>query len=61
MTVEIKEAFIDFIPLGVKTAEIITAEITNKLEQDGLNLEDCRGQSYDNRATMAGVHSDVQK
>jgi hypothetical protein len=29
--VEIKEAFIDFIPLDVKTAEIITAEITNKL------------------------------
>jgi hypothetical protein len=60
-SVEIKEAFIDFIPLDVKTAEIITAEITKKLERDGLNLEDCRGQSYDNQATMAGVHSGVQK
>jgi hypothetical protein len=44
-SVEIKEAFTDFIPLGVKTAEIIAAEITNKLERDGLNLEDCRRQS----------------
>jgi hypothetical protein len=51
-TVEIKEAFIDFIPLDVKTAEIITAEITKKLERDGLYLEDCRGQSYENRATF---------
>jgi hypothetical protein len=31
MTLEIKEAFIDFIPFDVKTAEIITAEI-KKLE-----------------------------
>jgi hypothetical protein len=41
-SVEIREAFIDFIPLDVKTAEIITAEITKELERDGLNLEDCR-------------------
>jgi hypothetical protein len=60
-SVEIMEAFTDFTPLDVKTAKIITAEITNKLEQDGLNLEDCRGQFYDNKAIMAGVHSGVQK
>jgi hypothetical protein len=53
--VEIKEAFIDFIPLDVKTAEIITAQITKKLERGGLNLEECMGQSYDNQSTMAGV------
>jgi hypothetical protein len=60
-SVEIKEVFIDYIPLDVKAAEIITAEIIKKLERDGLNLEDCRGQSYDNQAEMAGVHSGVQK
>jgi hypothetical protein len=59
--VEIKEAFIDFIPLDVKTAEIITAEITKELERDGLNLEDCRGRSCDNQATMTGVHFGIQK
>jgi hypothetical protein len=60
-SVEIKKAFIDFIPLDVKTAEIITAEIINKLGRDGLNLEDCRGQSYDSQATMPGAYSGVQK
>jgi hypothetical protein len=59
-SVEIKEAFIDFIPLDVKTAEIITAEITKRLERGGLNHEDCRGQSYDNQAIMAGVRFGVQ-
>jgi hypothetical protein len=59
-SVEIKDALIDFFPLDVKIAEKIIAEITKKLERDGLNLEDCRGQSYDNQATMAGVHSGIQ-
>jgi hypothetical protein len=54
-------AFIDFFPLDAKTGEIITMEITNKLEQDGLNLEYCRGQSYGNHTAMGGVHSGVQK
>jgi hypothetical protein len=60
-SVEIKEAFIDFIPLDAKISEIITAEITKKLERDGLNLEDCRGQSCDNQATTASVHFAVKK
>jgi hypothetical protein len=33
-SVEIKEASIDFIPLDVKAAEIITAQIIKKLERD---------------------------
>jgi hypothetical protein len=39
------KAFTDFISFDVNTAEIITAETTNKLERDGLYLEDCRGQA----------------
>jgi hypothetical protein len=39
----------------------MTAEITNKLQQGGLNLEDYRCQPYDNQGTMVGVHSGVQK
>jgi hypothetical protein len=46
-SVEIKKAFIDFIPLDVKIAEITRVEMTNKLRRDGPNLEHCRGQSYD--------------
>jgi hypothetical protein len=59
-SVEVKDAFINVIPLDVKTAEIITMETANKLGGDGLNLEHGRGQSYDNHATMVGVHSDVE-
>jgi hypothetical protein len=35
--------------------------MTRTLEQDGTNHENCRGQSYDNQATIAGVHSGVKK
>jgi hypothetical protein len=59
-SVEIKDAFVDFFPLDMKIAEIITAETAKKLERDGLNLEDCRGQPHDNQATMAAVYSGVQ-
>lgn len=60
-SVNIKESFIDFVPLDHKTAGEISKKIIGKLEKDGLNLHNCRGQSYDNQATMAGVHSGVQK
>jgi hypothetical protein len=55
--VEIKELVIDSTSINVKTAEVITIEITKTLEQDGLHLEYCRRQLYDNHATMSGVHS----
>ena len=60
-TVEIKESFVDFYPLDGKTAEVVTEQILEKLKSDGLNLEDCRGQRYDNAATMAGIHTGVAK
>jgi hypothetical protein len=41
--VEIKETFISFISLYVEIAEIITAEIRNKVGRGGLNLEACTG------------------
>ena len=33
----------------------------NKLNQDELPIEDSRGQGYDNAATMAGIHTGVQR
>ena len=49
------ESFIDFIPFQRKTAKYITQTILKKLNDDGLPIEDCRGQGYDNAATMAGI------
>lgn len=54
------ESFIDFIETKGETAEEITQLILNKIESDGLDIQNCRGQSYDNAAVMAGRHTGVQ-
>lgn len=59
--VEVKESFVDFFPLDGKTAQALTDQILTKLHEDGLNLSDCRGQGYDNAATMAGIHAGVKQ
>lgn len=60
--VEVIESFIDFLPVhGSKTAANLTNVILEKLKTDDLDFNDCRGQGYDNAATMAGEHSGVQK
>jgi hypothetical protein len=54
-SVEGKEAFINFIPLDVETPEVVIVKVNSKLGRSEVNLEDCRDQSYNNQATMAGV------
>lgn len=56
-SIEIKKSFLDFISIKTENAEGVTNEILRKLDQDSLDLQNCRGQSYDNQATVAGVHS----
>lgn len=34
--------------------------VTGTLEEFGLNLQDCRGQSYDNAANMSGCYSELK-
>ncbi|KAJ1144416.1 hypothetical protein NDU88_010715 [Pleurodeles waltl] len=59
--VHVTESFIDFIQLNGKSDDVITKQICDKLQADGLKLEHCYGQGYDNAATMAGHISGVQK
>ncbi|CAH2276695.1 Hypothetical predicted protein, partial [Pelobates cultripes] len=59
--VHVTESFIDFIQLYGKSADVITKQICDKLQADGLKLEHCYVQGYDNAATMAGHISGVQK
>ena len=59
-SIEIKEAFIEFFEIHDKSSEAIASAILSKLEADGLPIEDCRGQTYDNAAVMAGRRSGVQ-
>ncbi|CAH2296492.1 zinc finger MYM-type 1-like [Pelobates cultripes] len=58
--VEVKESFLGFFPVAEKTAAELTENILQHLEEDGLDISLCRGQGYDNAATMAGIHGGVQ-
>lgn len=54
------ERSVKFIPMfshtGAETAKIIL----NFLDENGINIEDCRGQSCDNAANMCGEYNGVQ-
>ena len=58
--VKIEESFIDFIISHQKTGFGLSSEILNKIEKDGLDIKNARGQSYDNGANMAGKYKGVQ-
>jgi hypothetical protein len=60
-SVEVNESFLDFLPLYAKYAESLTEVIVSKIATDGLDIQDCRGQGYNNAATMAGKNSGVQQ
>ena len=59
--VSMVESFIDFIQLHGKSADVITKQICDKLQADGLKLEHYYGQGYNNATTMAGHISAVKK
>ena len=59
--VKVEESFLRFIEMKGKTAEQITEQILKLLEEDGLQIQDCRGQAFDNAAIMAGHRSGIQK
>jgi hypothetical protein len=58
--VSIKESFIDFIHAHGKTGNGLASEILNKLTEDGIYIENARGQCYDNAADVAGKYNGVQ-
>ncbi|KAF0768643.1 zinc finger MYM-type protein 1-like [Aphis craccivora] len=56
----IEETFVDFINTNEKTGREIATNVVQKLEKDGLDFKNCRGQGYDNGANMAGKYQGVQ-
>ncbi|XP_071039539.1 zinc finger MYM-type protein 1-like [Parasteatoda tepidariorum] len=52
--------FIKFIQIFGHNAESLTNVILQVLEDLGLDIRNCRGQSYDNASNMAGKYSGVQ-
>lgn len=59
-TSTIEENFIGFLAVTKTTGEYLTNAILGELEKNGLNIQDCRGQGYDNGANMVGVNSGVK-
>ena len=56
----IEESFVDFIESHKKTGQGLAMEVIEKLQADGLDINDCRGQRYDNVSTMSGKYKGVQ-
>lgn len=60
-TICVRESFLGFILINKKDAEGLVAEILSQLQEDGMKLQDCRSQCYDNAAVMAGHRSGVHQ
>ena len=58
---KIKEVFLGLFQIHKKDADSLANKIVQKLEQDKISIIDCRGQTYDNVAVMAGVRGGVQQ
>ena len=54
------ERFVKFIEIGGHTGEELANSLLMFLEQAVININDCRGQSYDNASNMSGKHIGVQ-
>ena len=59
--IEMKEHFLGFIPVYDSTGAGLTDVLLEMLKQRGLNINNCRGQGYDNGFNMKGKHNGVQK
>ena len=58
--VQIKDSFLNFFSLHRKNADEIIKSIRDELQQNDLDIMMCKGQTYDNASTMAGISSGVQ-
>ncbi len=56
----IREHFMEFLEAEDSTGQHLASIILTRLEELGIPSEDCRGQSYDNRANMKGNNKGLQ-
>ena len=54
------EHFVKFIEIGGHTGEELANSLIMFLGQAGININDCRGQSYDNTSNMSGRYIGIQ-
>ncbi|XP_050546143.1 uncharacterized protein LOC126908274 [Daktulosphaira vitifoliae] len=60
-TASIEEHFIRFVAVKKTTAEELTNYLLKELDKLGLNIANCRGQSYYNGSNMRGIQNGVQQ
>ncbi|GFT93862.1 zinc finger MYM-type protein 1 [Trichonephila clavipes] len=60
-TEAIEEHFVGFIAFAETMGEYITNSILQELERNGLDIQNCRGQGYDNGANMVGINKGSSK
>lgn len=56
----VEESFLGFIESHEKTSNGLTTEILHQISLDGLDIQNCRGQAYDNGSNMAGKYNGAQ-
>ncbi|XP_063802615.1 zinc finger MYM-type protein 1-like [Pseudophryne corroboree] len=54
------ERFTKFIPVRGHTGEHLANTLLLFLEENGISIQDCRGQSYDNASNMSGKYNGMQ-
>ncbi|XP_076039330.1 zinc finger MYM-type protein 1-like [Oratosquilla oratoria] len=59
--VSIKEFFLGFVPLKETTGAFMTETLVDELQNVGLQIDNLRGQGYDNGSNMKGKHNGVQQ
>lgn len=57
---KIEESFVGFTTVKDTTGKGLAETLVNTLESLGIDLVNCRGQSYDNGSNMSGIHRGVQ-
>lgn len=57
---EIVERFLEFIPNIGHKAKYIENALLKSLENYGLDIMNCRGQSYGNASNVSGIYSGLQ-
>lgn len=57
----IKESFLGFVPLKETTGAFMTETLVDELQNVGLQIDNLRGQGYDNGSNMKEKHNGVQQ
>jgi hypothetical protein len=58
--VKVKEHFLSFRPVSDTTGEGLTNSLVEEMNMYGLDMNNCRGQGYDNGANMVGKNKGIQ-